>query len=317
MYREHSGDLKLKTLTSRLLTHATKVFCAFYIILSFTSCEPGLQGAASGVGTNTDITENVNARVNPPQVSCLEAMDDPMNIRVPAAANSWDPQWTYTIQNSLQSYPHRRLIEQGAFSQAYMDTLNCPQFHRNMNDSQRAAVVTTFMSELARVESNFNPRTNYTETFGTISRGLFQMAPETVNMPAYNCQISDEGIYDGNQNARCAILVLNQNLRSSCGGRFPCDTGIYFGPLKTVDGQPKSTYRQIETNTRSMIASQHPYCQASYWSQQNHRLGQAQRQGVCRQNNNINRGSNERIAALNQTDGPVSGVISTQVSDRQ
>jgi|LakMenE18May11ns_1017448.scaffolds.fasta_scaffold9953450_1 hypothetical protein len=84
------------------------------------------------------------------------------------------------------------------------------EFHLNPRDPEDWA---RLFVEMAKWESNWNPKTTYKETTifdaqgnNVISTGLFQISRESVN--ALGCKVTQADLLDGEKNIACAVKVF-------------------------------------------------------------------------------------------------------------
>jgi Transglycosylase SLT domain len=91
----------------------------------------------------------------------------------------------------------------------------CPGFAALASKGRQAFYV-GLISRMARFESNFNPNTNFTESFPdsqgrpVVSRGLLQLSIESAN--AYpGCTLENpEQLHDPATNLDCGVVILNR-----------------------------------------------------------------------------------------------------------
>lgn len=90
----------------------------------------------------------------------------------------------------------------------------CPSYPR-ADQQQRAAFWMGLLSALTPHESNYNPRTTYTERFNdnqgrpVISRGLLQISIESAN--GYGCGITDaQQLHDPQVNLSCGVRIIQR-----------------------------------------------------------------------------------------------------------
>ena len=122
-----------------------------------------------------------------------------------------DQTWTYVLAQGLDEFGKRMMAMKD-----FKDSSEwCPQF-KTFNHEQKKQVFITLISEMARYESSFNPRTKYTEGFydskgrKVISQGLLQISQESANQKAYGCEIThpDMLLHPG-VNLLCGVRILD------------------------------------------------------------------------------------------------------------
>lgn len=91
----------------------------------------------------------------------------------------------------------------------------CPRYAELDADS-RVRVWVTLLSAMAKFESNFDPRTAFTETITdsegnrVVSRGLLQLSIESANQQRYGCSIRDASdLHDPATNLTCGARILS------------------------------------------------------------------------------------------------------------
>lgn len=116
----------------------------------------------------------------------------------------------------------------------------CPAYPR-ADQQQRAAFWMGLLSALTPHESNYNPRTTYTERFNdnqgrrVISRGLLQISIESAN--GYGCGITDaQQLHDPQVNLSCGIrivqrLVTRHNVIASAADPW-LGASAYWSPFR-------------------------------------------------------------------------------------
>lgn len=87
----------------------------------------------------------------------------------------------------------------------------CPKYHALKTEDKKQFFLTLFIAAAYR-ESAWKPDTAYTESFKdskgkyVISRGLYQLSPESANQKAYGCGVATDGhdLHDPSVNIHCA-----------------------------------------------------------------------------------------------------------------
>lgn len=130
---------------------------------------------------------------------------------------AWDSkpegaQWTEFTLEAIEKYG-QGLMKVSSLSDAKE---YCPKFD-SLNIDQKKQVWIMLISAMAKRESNFNPKTNYTEDFNdssgnaVISRGLLQISKESANQSAYGCKINNASELNHPKiNLTCGVKILNK-----------------------------------------------------------------------------------------------------------
>jgi hypothetical protein len=251
-----------------------------FAVLLISSCTPvdmlkdlfkkpsgggGGGGFSSGPNyTGQMATDWLNSNVNSPDTSCSGVMLQPAQVYVtPSSGGSWKREWTDGLIKAMDDHPYSQILEKGVFSDSYMKEIGCETFNHRLNREQKKRIVIQHLAEMCRPESKYNPKLIYTEgPAGNrwTNYGLCQMTPKTVNLPAYGCNVTKNDLLDPVKNLKCALLVLNHNMRKLCNGRFPCSK-TYWGPMRR-SGQSNAA----KVNMRIHNDKLHPYCSSSNWN---------------------------------------------------
>ena len=91
----------------------------------------------------------------------------------------------------------------------------CPKFG-GINEAEKKQFWLTFFGAMSYRESGYKPETKYTESFKdstgkfVVSRGLFQISPESANQRAYGCGVKADGsdLHDPEKNITCAVKIF-------------------------------------------------------------------------------------------------------------
>ncbi len=213
----------------------------------------------------------VDKSVSAPDSSCSAMTLHASEVKVlPGTGGEWKKEWTESLISAMDHAPYNKVLEGGVFSDTYMREIGCETFNSRLNVEQKKRVIIQHLAEMCRPESNYNGKLTYSECEGEncwTNYGLCQMTPETVNLPAYGCNVTKEDLLDPIKNLKCAILVLNENMRNRCAGRFPCPNGTVAGKVGTYWG-PMRRSEQAEVAKAKMKAQNekvHPYCSSENW----------------------------------------------------
>jgi len=221
----------------------------------------GYYGPSYGAG---EANRWLNQNTSPPDMSCSGRMLQANAVKIaPDHGGAWKKEWTDGLLQDMDNHPYSQVLEDGLFSESYQDKIGCPAYKR-LNREQRKRIVIHQLAEVCRPESGFNPALRYSECGSGscwTNIGLCQMIKKTVNLPAYGCNLkSSSDLADPRKHLRCALLVMNHNMRKKCGGSFPC-SGTYWGPMRKA-----GKVRGMVANTRAHINRLHPYCKTENWN---------------------------------------------------
>jgi hypothetical protein len=88
--------------------------------------------------------------------------------------------------------------------------------NKDLTDKQLVMFYANLFVQIAKYESNWNPKTSYREGFKdgsgnfVVSSGLFQISKESANQARYNCQIkTQDELYDPLINIRCTLKIAS------------------------------------------------------------------------------------------------------------
>lgn len=139
---------------------------------------------------------------------CLETESRTPGVPIQPQSLSWSNEiWSKHIQSLFKS----------KFLDLSPRDINewCPKYSTLLVD-ERVEVLSEIMVQMARYESNFNPRATYVEKFtdknnkNVISSGLFQLSVESATQKRYECTMikTQEDLFDPLKNITCAFNIM-------------------------------------------------------------------------------------------------------------
>lgn len=166
-----------------------------------------------------------------------------------------DCKWTKFSESAIQSSILPTLIPTDI-------SKFCPKYSKlNMDEKNKFWV--TLISAIARPESNYDPKTTYTEKFVdahgnyVISRGLLQISIESANQKLYSCQIKKaEDLHTPETNIQCGIKILSALVKKDNSIASYTSTPVGGAKYWSVLRSSKGHLPEITGNTKKLTFCQ-------------------------------------------------------------
>lgn len=177
----------------------------------------------------------------------------------------WDPyprgaEYTGYVIEGLELHGQRMLN-----ANAPSDIAKYCKNWQQLNRDQKKQVFVMLLSAMSKRESNFNTMTEYKESFSdakglpVISRGLFQLSPESANQSAYKCGITKPSqLHDPRTNIYCAIKIedfwvaSDNRIGSSIDSKSHRGCGRYWSVCRSWPDETKDSQKYIRSKVRGL-----------------------------------------------------------------